>query len=48
MLPHLCVAGAHYMEYLPMGGLKDFVQESMKLAYGEDAQVWSCLRMLWT
>jgi len=25
-----------------MGGLKEFVQESVKLAYGEDAQV-SCL-----
>ncbi|KAF5837448.1 aspartate aminotransferase [Dunaliella salina] len=35
------VAGTHYMEYLPMGGMKEFVQESIKLAYGDDAK---CLK----
>jgi aspartate aminotransferase len=30
------VAGTHFMEYLPIGGLKDFVSESVKLAYGDD------------
>lgn len=28
------VAGSHFMEYLPIGGLRDFVDESVKLAYG--------------
>jgi aspartate aminotransferase len=31
------VAGSHFMEYLPIGGLKDFVAESVKLAYGDDS-----------
>eukprot|EP00195_Chlamydomonas_chlamydogama_P012234 CAMPEP_0202901686 /NCGR_PEP_ID=MMETSP1392-20130828/14399_1 /ASSEMBLY_ACC=CAM_ASM_000868 /TAXON_ID=225041 /ORGANISM="Chlamydomonas chlamydogama, Strain SAG 11-48b" /LENGTH=435 /DNA_ID=CAMNT_0049588291 /DNA_START=25 /DNA_END=1332 /DNA_ORIENTATION=+ len=32
------VAGSHFMEYLPIGGLKDFVTESVKLAYGDNAE----------
>eukprot|EP00775_Hariotina_reticulata_P010765 gene10765-10921_t len=31
------VAGSHFMEYLPIGGLRDFVTESVKLAYGDDS-----------
>lgn len=30
------VAGSNFMEYLPIGGSKEFVQESIKLAFGED------------
>jgi len=33
------IAGSHFMEYLPIGGLKDFVAESVKLAYGETSPV---------
>uniref|UniRef100_A0A383V9K1 Aspartate aminotransferase n=1 Tax=Tetradesmus obliquus TaxID=3088 RepID=A0A383V9K1_TETOB len=33
------VAGSHFMEYLPIGGLRDFVSESVKLAYGDDSPV---------
>lgn len=33
------VAGSHFMEYLPIGGLREFVAESVKLAYGEDSPV---------
>ncbi|KAI8468621.1 MAG: pyridoxal phosphate-dependent transferase [Monoraphidium minutum] len=29
------IGGSHFMEYLPIGGLKDFVTESVKLAYGD-------------
>lgn len=29
------ISGNQYMEYLPMGGLKSFVDASVKLAYGE-------------
>eukprot|EP01026_Neomeris_dumetosa_P080986 TRINITY_DN90371_c0_g1_i1.p1 TRINITY_DN90371_c0_g1~~TRINITY_DN90371_c0_g1_i1.p1 ORF type:complete len:429 (-),score=41.01 TRINITY_DN90371_c0_g1_i1:493-1779(-) len=32
------VAGSHFMEYLPIGGLQEFRNLSVKLAYGEDAQ----------
>jgi len=32
------VTGSHFMEYLPIGGLKDFCLESVKLAYGDDAE----------
>lgn len=32
------VGGSHFMEYLPIGGLKAFNQVSMKLAYGDNAQ----------
>jgi len=31
------VAGSHFMEYLPIGGLKEFRELSVKLAYGENA-----------
>eukprot|EP00198_Chlamydomonas_reinhardtii_P007273 XP_001696609.1 aspartate aminotransferase [Chlamydomonas reinhardtii] len=33
------VAGSHFMEYLPIGGLRDFISESVKLAYGDNAAV---------
>lgn len=33
------VMGKNFMEYLPIGGLKDFVTESVKLAYGEGADL---------
>lgn len=33
------VAGSHFMEYLPIGGHKGFIQESIKLAYGDDQEV---------
>lgn len=33
------VTGSHFMEYLPIGGLKDFCTESVKLAYGDHAPV---------
>ncbi|KAF8065801.1 ASP1 [Scenedesmus sp. PABB004] len=33
------VAGSHFMEYLPIGGLKDFVSASVRLAYGEESPV---------
>lgn len=33
------IAGSHFMEYLPIGGLRDFNLESVKLAYGDDADV---------
>ncbi|KAG2496504.1 hypothetical protein HYH03_005329 [Edaphochlamys debaryana] len=33
------VAGSHFMEYLPIGGLRDFIQESVKLAYGDSHPV---------
>ncbi|KAJ9507169.1 hypothetical protein QJQ45_004834 [Haematococcus lacustris] len=33
------VLGNHFMEYLPIAGMRDFVVESMKLAFGEDASV---------
>ncbi|KIY94496.1 aspartate aminotransferase [Monoraphidium neglectum] len=29
------IAGSGFMEYLPIGGLRDFVTESVKLAYGD-------------
>lgn len=29
------ISGQNFMEYLPIGGLRDFVQESVKLAYGD-------------
>ncbi|GBF87409.1 aspartate, mitochondrial [Raphidocelis subcapitata] len=29
------IAGKDFMEYLPIGGLRDFVTESVKLAYGD-------------
>jgi len=32
------IAGKNFMEYLPIGGLKAFCDESVKLAYGEDAK----------
>ena len=32
------VAGSHNMEYLPTNGLKDFVQHSLRLAFGEDSK----------
>lgn len=32
------VGGSHFMEYLPIGGLKDFNQHSVKLAYGDNAE----------
>jgi len=31
------VGGSHFMEYLPIGGLKEFTQLSIGLAYGEDS-----------
>ncbi|KAL6765470.1 aspartate aminotransferase [Haematococcus lacustris] len=33
------ILGNHFMEYLPIAGMRDFVVESMKLAFGEDASV---------
>eukprot|EP00798_Chlamydomonas_sp_ICE-L_P027357 gene27357-4658_t len=33
------VSGTHFMEYLPIQGLKEFNSESIKLAYGENADV---------
>ncbi|GAX73582.1 hypothetical protein CEUSTIGMA_g1033.t1 [Chlamydomonas eustigma] len=33
------VTGSHFMEYLPIGGLKDFNIESVKLAFGDHAEV---------
>ena len=33
------IAGNKFMEYLPMGGLKDFCDHSIKLAYGEESDV---------
>ncbi|KAJ9504960.1 hypothetical protein QJQ45_006388 [Haematococcus lacustris] len=33
------ILGNHFMEYLPIAGMRDFVVESMKLAFGEDARV---------
>jgi aspartate aminotransferase len=35
------VAGAHNMEYLPIVGDREFVNEALKVAYGDDA---SCLK----
>ena len=32
------IAGNMNMEYLPTNGLKDFIQHSIKLAYGEDSE----------
>lgn len=32
------IAGANFMEYLPIGGLKAFNDLSVKLAFGEDAE----------
>jgi len=32
------IAGSHNMEYLPTNGLKDFVQHSLRLAFGEDSK----------
>ena len=33
------IAGNEFMEYLPMGGSKQFNELSVKLAYGDDNQV---------
>lgn len=33
------IMGSGFMEYLPIGGLKDFNAESIKLAYGDNADV---------
>eukprot|EP01025_Chloroclados_australasicus_P056056 TRINITY_DN6886_c0_g1_i4.p1 TRINITY_DN6886_c0_g1~~TRINITY_DN6886_c0_g1_i4.p1 ORF type:complete len:422 (+),score=52.95 TRINITY_DN6886_c0_g1_i4:55-1266(+) len=32
------VAGSHFMEYLPIGGLQEFKDLSVKLAYGENSE----------
>lgn len=32
------IAGSHNMEYLPMGGSTKMIEESLKLAYGEDSE----------
>jgi aspartate aminotransferase, mitochondrial len=31
------IAGHSFMEYLPIGGSREFVQEAIKLAYGDDS-----------
>ncbi|PRW56337.1 aspartate mitochondrial [Chlorella sorokiniana] len=33
------VAGSHFMEYLPIAGHRQFCEDSVKLAYGEDSPV---------
>ncbi|KAL4440725.1 hypothetical protein ABPG77_000434 [Micractinium sp. CCAP 211/92] len=33
------VAGSNFMEYLPIGGHRQFCEDSVKLGYGEDAEV---------
>ncbi|PSC69059.1 aspartate aminotransferase isoform B [Micractinium conductrix] len=33
------VSGSHFMEYLPIGGHRQFCEDSVRLAYGEHAEV---------